>query len=341
MSYHDLLARELDLKMKHEIPGEKGKLLKGQVWNADLITVQKNPRVIIQGKYIADIVKSKHPADSERSNALFSQLVNNERISVTVKIIGDKGKGHDYLAVCYEGPELRVDEAHEVLKSDRVVYAVCTDRRIRKREFSSIDCCFEETEIRMTGYKTDGTPVFGFLKGSNCRQRPIWEDYVDQSELRGEEFETYRLIMGFEKHSYHGIQVGERMIVRLVGDNSHKQKDTVTYFMEPVITLRTGDKAKRDFRDLMTCVTDSDLHNSKTLDRGNYVHDIVITRDFETDRLGTVGVGYVRRPEGEHTDSPTRLSYLKPLWVIGGAGDRLIESAAIQSNPGVVIATKQ
>lgn len=339
----------------------------------DSISERGNPLVRVYGKNkeycLVEIVRSSNKKFGEESNEARQQLLRvleEKRKSgygtVRVKVIGTpEYHGDQYRAVCFTSESsmdsknkknLTPFDAHSVIVSDRVFYALCTQRRTEKRKYSSpfmsdFDFSYDEESYRVECYNKSSDMLKGFLKNINDRDRPFWE-YLDASDdlIHAESRISNDILKGSREYGFPGINEGDNLLVRVVGDNKRMGKPTVTYFFEPVITIREVDEAIEMYeqRDIITTVTDS-RGQRKTKDyRSRYiVRDLPILATFETEKFGKVGVGYVQRPEEEFEGlkwDDKRPFYLKKVWVKGGADyvGSLVKESEIIFNKGIILA---
>lgn len=242
-------------------------------------------------------------------------------------------------------------DAHFVVYSEHVFYAQCLSRGKERIEykyetFLDLNWTEERDSVRVRTYDQNSESIVGFLKEADTRNRPSFEGWGLSDQLLFAEMVVGRdFLNGSEKHGYPGVRQGDYLLVRCIGDNRRMWKDTVTHFFEPVVTIRSTDKARDIFEgeDLVTRVTDP-WKQVKTRDYkvGDLVHDIPILTTFSTNRFGTVGIGYVQRPEEEFEGlrwSDKRPLQLKKTWVKGGAKcvGSLIREAKIVSNTSVIV----
>src|SRR3989344_3024487 len=137
------------------------------------------------------------------------------------------------------GKSFSAFDAHSVVVSDHVFYGLCTQRKMEKRTYPGIDdFTFDQEVFRVECYSQDGELLRGFLKGVHDRNRPHWEfGSVSGYLLRAEWVIAKDVLFGSDKYGFPGVQKGNNVLMRMVGDNSQMGKREVTYFFEPVITI--------------------------------------------------------------------------------------------------------
>lgn len=242
-------------------------------------------------------------------------------------------------------------EAHNVVASNNILYALCTENSVktipaetRNPIFSLFDEPADSTErsCRVFGYDMSGQLLRGFLKPADIRRSSVWNQITPTS---AERIISQDIIEGSTRHGFPGIKEGDHVLVRVVGDNSQMARPTVTYFFEPVITIREDDVAYAMFenRRMETGVyRPGGGRKSWEYAPGDVVRDIPIVTTAPT-RFGKVGVGYVPRPEIEFSGlglAERQPSSHKRVLVLGGAGSvgGIIEEAYITCDKGVILA---
>lgn len=338
----------------------------------DITEEGDNPLVEINHNgdiYYAEVIRSNHRRFAQDSNILRRDIYRKIEANlnhpekkydpVRVKIVSPPDSRRDhYLVVCVPGRPIDADrrvgstiqtftpeEAHEFITGNNILYAMVTSRRIenvtRKLGGFGEDYAWSEEKdaIRILGYDSQGKKLEGLLKEMDRRSGSGVEKAIARDILHGS-----------EKFDMKGISGGDKLLVKVVADNSHKRPRQVTYFFEPVVMIDKFDGAKdpKTGVPLRTGVINLEKgfldgwEGTKDYSTGDIVVDLPIIRNFATETMGVVGVGYVKRPESEFKG----LSWLdkRPpalkMVLVKGARDRvgkIVRQARIVSQKKAII----
>jgi hypothetical protein len=276
-----------------------------------------------------EIINNTDSSYGEKSNNLRKSLIDTLRVPVNlnenkmleVLILKEGTNRQNYLGVCYVQKDenltkFTIEEAHKDFIGEYVFMAVCFKKFADGFKLNSNGLFPNKSSIKLKAFNYSNDKIYGWLNSYYAAESNIKQEIL----LNEAELGKY-LIDGSKKYGFKGINLDDKILVRVIDKFKSNNYDRMTYLFKIARTIteqdnvvdNKGNKIITAIKDKHGKIKESDFISE------DLIFDLPILNITETKEFGKVGVGYITKPVNELCNCfPNYFcAFLKPVMVIG------------------------